>query len=301
MTHPAPTRPCRNLLRQIYERNKVVRWATFPMVKARRLWLMRHAQSTQEVFSRLAGALTEDPVIAVRGFPGTFAFGSRSDFFRNVVMSGGYETEWAQLCRQHVNPMRDAIDVGANIGLYSVLLASLLPSRRVLAIEPTPAAARRLRSNIERNNVSANTIVFQGVASDANGTVQIHVVPGKEEYSSCGQMKHAAITGQQHVAIAVEAATLDDLVNINSLDPGFIKIDVEGMEHAVLGGMRAVLTRCRPVILTEISDALLQHNGSSSATVIDALRSFDYRIYETTGQELRGGDGLNGEILCVPA
>lgn len=262
---------------------------------------MRHSKATQLVFSRLAAALTEDPVIAVRGFPGTFAFGPRSDFFRNVVMSGEYETEWAELCRRHANPMRDAIDVGANIGLYTVLLARLLPTRRVLAIEPTPDAARRLRSNIDRNEVLRNTVVFQGVASGANGTVQIHVVPGKEEYSSCGEMTHAAIAGQQLVAITVEAATIDDLVARNALDPGFIKIDVEGMEHTVLGGMRDVLSRCRPIILTEISDPLLQHNGSSSAAVVDTLRSFDYKIYDATGRELNGGASINGEILCIPS
>lgn len=298
--HTSPKEASR-LLRDLYKGNSIIRWAAFPIVKARRFWLLRHATATQDVFFRLAASLTEDPVIAVKGFPGTFAFGPRSDLFRNVVMSGGYETEWAELCRRHVDPMRDAIDVGANIGLYSVLLASLLPARRVLAIEPTPDAARRLRGNVERNKSSANTIVFQGVASDRNGTAEIRVVPGKEEYSSCGQLTHAAIVGQQHVIMPVEAATIDDLVARHNLDPGFIKIDVEGMEHTVLAGMKDVLSRHRPTVLTEISDALLHRNGSSSAAVVDALRSFGYKIYETTGQELRGGEGLNGEILCVPA
>jgi FkbM family methyltransferase len=288
-----------SVLRNLYRRNAFIRWAIYPIVMTRRLWLMRHAHATHQVFSRLSDALAEDPVLAVNGFPGTYAFGPRSDLFRNVVMSGGYETAWAELCRKHVDQQRDAIDIGANIGLYSVLLASLLPSRRVLAIEPTPDAARRLRANIERNDCSATTIVFQGVASDHKGSAEIRMIPGKEEYSSCGRMTHAAIVGLPHVSIAVEAATIDDLVAQHSLDPGFIKIDVEGMEHVVLGGMRDVLSQCQPVILTEISDSLLRHNGSSSAALFDLLRSFGYRILHTNGEELRSGTRLEGEILCV--
>lgn len=294
----ADSRP--TAIRHLYNRSALFRRAVFPLVKARRLWRARHAGWTRHVFTRLADALAEDPVIKVAGFPGTYAFGSRSDSFRNVVMAGSYEADLAVLCADRVDASRDAIDVGANIGLYSVLLASLLPSRRVLAIEPTPDAANRLRRNIARNGFAENTIVFDGVAADHNGKMEIRVVPGREEYSSCGQMTHAAISGVPHVVLTVEAATIDDLVRRHALDPGFVKLDVEGMEHVVIGGMRDVLSRFRPVILTEISDALLRSNGSSSAALVDLIRSFDYQLFETSGQEIREGSGLNGEMVCIP-
>jgi FkbM family methyltransferase len=292
--------PLQKQARQVYDENALIRFLAKPLVAVRRKWLMRNDACTKRVFARFAASLAEDPVVHVEGFPGEYVLGPKSDMFRHIVMSGAYEQDWSHLCRTLVASHRDAIDIGANIGLYTVLLSTLVPTRRVLAIEPTPEAASRLRKNLKRNDAFRNTVVFEGVATEVSGYASLSVVPGKEEYSSLGAVQHQAVAGERRETIKVASSTIDDLVEAHNLDPGFVKIDVEGMEHSVIGGMHKVLAKYRPVILTEISDPLLRANGSSSEALIKAIRSYSYCVRDIAGTEVQGGCGLVGELVCAP-
>lgn len=170
---------------------------------------------------------------------------------------------------------------------------------RVLSVEPTPNAIARLRRNIELNEVCSVVIVYEGAVSDHSGTTGINLVLGKEEYSSLGQMMHLGPAGESCTTASVACTTVDQLTEKHSLDPGFVKIDVEGMEHAVLGGMQNVLKRNRPVILSELSDPLLRSNGSSAAEVIEFISEQGYHVFDPIDASRVPGRG-SGNILCLP-
>jgi FkbM family methyltransferase len=254
----------------------------------------------RELFDNLTRLLREDPVVALREFRGEFAIGGRSALLRQIMESGEYESALARICASHATPDRDAIDVGANIGFYTVLMAKCLTERRVLAIEPTPGALQRLHRNLRINGVQDRAIVYEGAVGDRQDSVTINTIAGREEFSSLGEMVHPSIAGARTERIEVPCRTIDDLTAELGLDPGFIKIDVEGMEHVVLAGMHQVLERRRPVILSELSDPLLKRNGSSAAAVIDMLRRFDYRVLDPLYPRLPAGRRPFGDILCVP-
>jgi FkbM family methyltransferase len=253
-----------------------------------------------EVLKSLENVLCEDPVIRVDEFQGVFAIGGKSDLFKRIVAENRYEPELSKVCLSYLNPDRDAMDIGANVGFYTVLLAKTLKDRKVLSVEPAPNAVARLKKNIELNGVQNKVIYFDGVVSDHLGEAEIKVVIGREEFSSMGEMIHPSVAESKYEKIKVSATTVDELVKENNLDPGFIKIDVEGMEHKVLNGMHEVLKNKRPVVMTELTDPLLKKNGSSSKEVIRFFESYGYEVTDPLSDELHPGEREFGDILCVP-
>jgi len=143
---------------------------------------------------------------------------------------------------------RDAIDVGANDGSYVHYLRR--HARRVIAFEPMPPFARMLRRKFRRG------VVVESVAlSDAAGMVSLcmPVVDGAV-VSGCSTISSAAsAVYPAHRAIEVP---MDRLDNVYGGTVGFIKIDVEGHQQAVLDGAVETIRRCRPRMLVEVEERL---------------------------------------------
>jgi FkbM family methyltransferase len=263
----------------------------------RRSW---SAGAVDNIFNRLGKLLITDPVLNVVEFGGQFAVAPGGHIFRRIVEHGEYEPTLTAYCRQFLDPERDAIDVGANIGFYTILMARTLPKRRVLAVEPMPNSVARLKRNIFLNGVSSSVIVFEGVASDQPGWVEIKSVAGLEEYSSLGAMEHPSIVGQRTETHRVAALKLDQLVEEHKLDCGFLKVDVEGAEHLVLAGAQHVLARHRPVVMAELSDRLLRKNASSALAIVRMFEGIGYRVSDPLHPTEKPGYREYGDILCVP-
>jgi FkbM family methyltransferase len=148
------------------------------------------------------------------------------------------------LCR----PDQDAIDIGANDGSYVHYLRR--HARRVVAFEPMPVLARALRRKFPRG-----VIVESLALSDRQGTVQLcmPVVDGVL-VTGCSTVSPAATAAYPgHRAIDVPMDTLD---NVYAGQAGFIKIDVEGHQQAVLDGAVETIQRCRPRMLVELEERL---------------------------------------------
>ncbi|MEQ9105006.1 MAG: FkbM family methyltransferase [Rhodothermales bacterium] len=287
-------------LKAFAARNPVVKTVLYPAFELRRRILTANRARYERLLANLSGRLAESPVLHVPEFDGFFEMDARSDLLERFLIDNEYEPELVAICREHVDASRDVVDVGANIGLYAVFFASLVESGRVLAVEPTPNALARLRANLDRNGVTERVQVFPGVCSDREGTFQIKSVAGKEEYSSLGEMEHPRIGDDAWTTTEVPGKTLDGLIADHGLSPGFVKVDVEGMEHVVFAGADEVLSTHRPVILSELSDYLLRRNGSSAAAVMARIASFDYEIVDPVHAGAKPGRGDFGDILCLP-
>ena len=263
--------------------------------------LARRRRAETKLFDRLSELLVADPCISVPEFDGVFLLDSRSALFRRVVSKGTYEPQLTELCREHIDPARDAVDIGANIGFHSVLFAKLLASSRVLAVEPTSAAVDRLRSNLIMNQVDDRVLVWQGAASDVTGTATLTVVPGREEFSTLGQLAHRAVRdGFERATERVDTATVDELVERNGLDVGFMKIDVEGFELSVLRGASHVLSKHRPVVILELCEPMLRTAGASARQVIELMQSRGYAVADVADPSAEPGARAYGEVICRP-
>ena len=242
----------------------------------------------------------DDPCLRIDEFEGEFYLDARSSLFKRVVTSGEYEPELTQRCIDHLDPDRDVIDIGANVGFHAVLFGQHVRAGRVLSVEPIPGALSRLRRNLARNGLTDRVEIFEGVISSNSEEVEIKMIPGREEFSSLGAMTHPSVAGAKIEFLTVAATTLDELVATKGLNPGFIKVDVEGAEHLVFAGGGQTLRQFRPVVLSELSDPLLKSNGSSSADVIAAIERCGYQVIDPLCPGVRPGLRPFGDILCVP-
>jgi len=148
-----------------------------------------------------------------------------------------------------------------------------------------------------QRTIAANVTAFPAALAERSGRAVLRIPYGGKGHSNQGASLSAIKVQGSFTPVEVETKRIDDL-GLSRI--GFIKIDVEGMEHVVLGGMRYILEHHRPVILSELSDPLLKRNGSSSAAIIDFLRSFDYRVIDPLDERLAAGTRPYGDILCIP-
>lgn len=176
-----------------------------------------------------------------------------------IGLLAGHEPEAAflpTLCDR----ARTSIDVGANLGGYTLLLRR--HSARVIAYEPNPDLAARL----ERVFRLARSVEVRRCAlSDATGTAMLRV-PSDHGRSTIEAAND--IGGREAALVSVETRRLDD-------EPlgevGFIKIDVEGHELAVLRGAERLLRRCRPTLLIEASEELVPGALASIGAFLEPL------------------------------
>lgn len=257
-------------------------------------------RSGEDVVKALAEMTCGDIELRVKEFDGVYEINPRSELFRRLVRFRQYEPELAQLFSAHIVADRDILDVGANIGFFTVLGAKALRTGRVLAVEPTSAAFARLTRNVARNGVADRVITFNGVAAAEAGEISINVVPGREEYSSLGALVHPRIKGAAPTSETVPAMTLDALVERHGLNPALVKVDVEGAEKLVFSGANNLLTRLRPVVISELSQTLLRVFGADARDIVRMFEGLDYVVSDPIDPGAPPGTKPQGDILCVP-
>lgn len=173
-------------------------------------------------------------------------------------------------------PGSTAIDVGANIGDWSVPLAMCVgPSGRLLAVEPIPRMAGALRKTFGINKLHQATVAEVAWCS-STGKAQFSVELGNTGGSRIGSHPLA------HGAIEVDVLTLDALMESEQLQRvDFIKIDVEGHEPGVLLGVTRTLNRWKPLLFVESG----QEGDGGRAQIADLLIDCGYQIagYATDG------------------
>jgi len=148
---------------------------------------------------------------------------------------------------QHLRAASVFYDLGANIGLFSLLAARIVgPAGRVFSFEPDAEVAARLRRNIERNGFSQVSVIEAALWSSSGS---INFAPA--ESSSPDQGTGQIVTGNGIAATPVRCVALDDFVQTAPL-PDAIKCDVEGAEIEALRGAEKLLQKCHPWILCEM-------------------------------------------------
>lgn len=264
------------------------------------LWRRRGLRAQRELYERaVAFPAYGEIAVPVQGVNGTFLVDIRSDILRRIVFSGSYEPEAVETIRRVFPRAGDAIDVGANIGIFSVLLAMLASSRRVLAIEPTPAVARRLVHNLTSNGVARNVVVEQCAVGSESAAATINSIAGMEEYSCVGSMVLPNTEGKTSLSVTVPMHTLVELVAQHGLMPSFIKMDIEGSEMQALAGATTTLTTHRPTILTEVDDRMLTNAGSSSEEVLAFSRSLGCALVRVDGAPIASDHSFCGDVLAT--
>ncbi|MSO54322.1 MAG: FkbM family methyltransferase [Rhodospirillales bacterium] len=166
------------------------------------------------------------------------------------------------------DPTRSALDVGANVGIYTYFLRR--HARRCYAIEPNP-----MLIDILRQSFGDSVEILPLALSDKIGPTRLRLptIDGISDHGRATIEDANRFDGYDPTVIDTSAARLDDL-DIDSV--GFIKIDVEGHEMAVLNGGRTLLERDRPVLLIESEE---RHKTGALGELFGFLDHRGYRAY----------------------
>lgn len=168
-----------------------------------------------------------------------------------------------------IDPERGAIDVGANIGHYAVALSKLVPM--VIAFEPDPELAVYLRRAMPPN-VEIRSVALSDSAGVRELRTPILAGAAAGTIDADNQLEGAIVKTQRVVA--------DTLDSCSGLDVGFLKVDVEGHELAVLRGGLQFLRKQRPNVLVEIEE---RHRAGALVEVRELFASIGYRGFFIRG------------------
>jgi len=172
----------------------------------------------------------------------------------DAYLDGSYEPEVCQTIMRIVQQGWICVDVGAHIGYFTLLLAKLVGERgRVIAFEPHPENARRLRFNARINGFETRVQVEDVAISDGISQ-SVNLFPGRghspAEWNIVG---HDVEGNPRQPELEVQASSLDAYFTACPC-VDFVKIDIEGAEAQALRGMRRLLRECSPFVLVEFHD-----------------------------------------------
>jgi FkbM family methyltransferase len=189
-------------------------------------------------------------------------------------------TEEAQLLRNLVGEGMQVVDIGANIGLYTLLLSRLAgKTGRVFAFEPEPNLFLTLRDNCE-TNAALNVTPYQCAAGDSNGLAIFQ----RSALNSGDNCLGEGRTGVKPIEVRI--ARLDDVLPVRRVQ--FIKLDVQGFELAALTGMQEVIASSPDVrVLFEFWPAGLRAANTSPESLLNFFRERGFELFETSGGGLR--------------
>lgn len=160
----------------------------------------------------------------------------------HLMLDGFWEMWVTEAMIQHLRPGMTAIDIGANLGYFTLLMAEIVgPSGKVHAFEPNGGIARRLRDTLAINGYGDRATVHETALGDVNGEAAL-VIPSTEP-------KNAYIIEEQGLpgTVVVPVHRLDHFPELLNAD--FLKIDVEGSEERLWQGMTGLLDRNRPLTI----------------------------------------------------
>jgi FkbM family methyltransferase len=191
-----------------------------------------------------------------------------------------------------------AVDVGANIGLFTVPLARATRDvgGHTYAFEPIPATADRLRENVAANGLEA-TVTVMPIALGANsGRIEI-------EQEAGGTANARRVLERTDRSISVPLRAFDEVVEeLGIARCDVVKVDIEGGELDFLRGAGATIESHRPLLYLELNEPCMSQMGWSDLDVIDLAREWEYEVLVETidGFSAFRRTGLLDNILLVP-
>lgn len=217
-------------------------------------------------FSQWLSRKTQDIQTITRTSDGFLMHLNTRDFIQHrIFMTGQWDDDVGNAIRSILKPGDVFVDVGANVGYFS-LLASQICSK-VFSFEPNPECLAQLRKNIELNKIK-NIDVRPIGAADKPGLAEFHVDASN---IGCGSLRE--VSGEK---FSIQLDTLD--AQLAEQPIRLIKIDIEGAEVLALKGAASILSRSNaPDVICEISEHGLMQLGSSKEELFKMMLSHGYK------------------------
>lgn len=195
---------------------------------------------------------------------------------RSIYRNSVYELPTSEIIWRLLTSNTTFVDVGANIGYYSLLAVKKLSrSGKVIAFEPRPDIFNWLEKNLSGSD---NVEIHSVAVSNESGKATLNIPKGSEENEGIATLSKSV---DSIVSYQVKTARLDEFIN-TTID--VLKIDVEGHEYYVLLGAAQLLEK------KLIQNIVFEEHDENNSLVIPLLLKYEYSIYSI-------GWDVNGVIL----
>ncbi len=187
---------------------------------------------------------------------------------------GCFEPKIEKFILSNVRPDTVFVDVGANLGYFSLRVTTEYPDVQTLAFEPNSSLASLFRKSAALNGAEERIQIEEMGLSDEDGSCSLLVDP---LHSGLSRITQETTTDPSSSQIRMD--TWDEWIQKNpiSLPVSVVKVDVEGAEMKVLRGMRDWLTKHRPMLVVEANDNNLSKYGSSQGELALFVKDLGYK------------------------
>jgi FkbM family methyltransferase len=270
-----------------------------PLKYRKKLWLAWFALRDRSSADFLV--LLGRPLVTVGSLGARFKvdLNDRSGVGRQLYERGMTEDEETRWLTNVLRPGMTVVDVGANIGYYSVLAAQQVgASGRVLAFEPDPRNYQLLLENIALNN-AANVLAFNTALGERKGGAKLRLSPDNHGDHRLWASS-TACNGREEVDVSVER--LEDVLvdhDVGTID--LMKVDVQGYEYHVQSGMASLLASGKVhAILSEFWPDGIDSAGGSAHGYLVRFLSSGYTLSAMVGGEWVPCESAEDVMSMVP-
>jgi FkbM family methyltransferase len=210
-----------------------------------------------------------------------------------LAINGTYEPAETKLVSKLIQPGSIVLDIGANIGYFTLLFAKLVgPRGHVFAFEPDPYSFDLLLKNINVNNYS-NVTAFQFAVSDHDSELQLF----RDRFNNLDHRTVSQAKGEE--VVVVKGVRLDDfLPTVLDREIDFIKMDIQGSEGWALEGMKNLVRQSNSIqILTEYWPTGLDQARYGSDKYLRQLSNMGFELIDV-GEEINGFVSVTVEELA---
>jgi len=211
-----------------------------------------------------------------------------------LATKGIWEESETELIKKIVSDGDVVLDLGANIGYYTMIFAKLIgPKGKVFAFEPEPNNFELLKKNLTINGYQNSTIEDAAV-SDENGEVKLYL---HESMATNHRIFYSKSVSKNFVV--VKKIKLDDYFKNNPIKKriSFVKMDVEGSEFGVLKGMTTILNENKNLkMLIEYFPQAIKESGAQPSNLLKILKNAGFSFYEVKSEN-KNLEPINEEYL----
>lgn len=196
-----------------------------------------------------------------------------------IIKPETYEARLAQLFVTLASPGAMILDVGAHVGLHTLLFSHLVGiNGRVVSVEPSPANAWLLHRHLAWNRC-LNVEVIEAAIGNSEDTISFRFASDPTSGSAFENSLASEVEGE---AAIVRMTTIDTICA--DRNPDLIKIDVEGAEFLALVGAREILARSSPILVVAIHPDEMRALRTTPAELIAYLGTYGYEGHDLDGR-----------------
>lgn len=248
-------------------------------------------------FLKVANRLGITNKTYIKKFPGNFYMqvNPAEHIQQQLFWYGYYEKSLGDILKKLVKPGDVFLDIGANIGYFSLLIANHVSTTKVISFEPVSDLFQKLKDNISINDFK-NITAINAAVGEMNVERELFL-SGSDNLGMSSFQQPENFSGQKEM---VKVITIDEWFKRAGLAKiDIIKLDVEGSELAALTGMKEILPNFKPIVIVEINSETLSMIGLTPEDICNYLKKINFEgfiISETGELTKKNGKAVNETV-----